>query len=84
MLTRSLLALATERPQSLSIRNILHARILNIGLDETVFAEVLLEVGKQHLRSRVTREAVEDLGLEEGQQLFALIKSVAFEGRLLS
>ncbi len=77
-------ALATERPQSLSIRNILHARILNIGLDETVFAEVLLEVGKQHLRSRVTREAVEDLGLEEGQQLFALIKSVAFEGRLLS
>jgi molybdopterin-binding protein len=32
----------------------------------------------------VTREAVEELELEEGQRIFALIKSVSFEGRLLS
>ena len=77
-------ALATRRPEHLSIRNTLTARVLKIDLDETVFAELLLDVGGQHLRSRVTREAVQELMLEEGKQVFALIKSVAFEGRLLT
>lgn len=77
-------ALATERPIRLSIRNMLTASILKIDLDESVFAELLLDVGGQHLRSRVTREAVEDLQLEEGQQVYALIKSVAFEGKMLA
>lgn len=77
-------ALATHRPENVSIRNILMARLLSIDLDETVFAEVLLQIGDQHLRSRVTREAVEDLKLQEGQDVFALIKSVAFDGRLLN
>ena len=77
-------ALATQRPQGLSIRNVLTATVLKIDIDETVFAELLLDVGGQHLRSRVTREAVEELRLAEGQQVYALIKSVAFEGRLLS
>ena len=76
-------ALAIQRPDNLSIRNTLTAHVLKIDLDETVFAELLLDVGGQHLRSRVTREAVEELMLHEGQQVFALIKSVAFEGRLL-
>ena len=77
-------ALSTQRPQHLSIRNVLSTTILRIDVDETVFAEILLDVGGQHLRSRVTREAVEELELEEGQRIFALIKSVSFEGRLLS
>ena len=77
-------ALSTQRPQRLSIRNVLSTTILRIDVDETVFAEILLDVGGQHLRSRVTREAVEELELEEGQRIFALIKSVSFEGRLLS
>lgn len=77
-------ALSTQRPQRLSIRNVLSTTILRIDVNETVFAEILLDVGGQHLRSRVTREAVEELELKEGQQIFALIKSVSFEGRLLS
>jgi len=77
-------ALATHRPENVSIRNILMARLLSIDLDETVFAELLLQIGDQHLRSRVTREAVEDLKLKEGQDVFALIKSVAFDGRSLN
>ena len=77
-------AVACERPQRLSIRNVLPARVLRIEFTEAPFAELLLDVHGQHLRSRVTREAVEDLGLHEGQPVFALIKSVAFEGRLLN
>ena len=59
-------AVACERPERLSIRNVLPARVLRIEFTEAPFAELLLDVHGQHLRSRVTREAVEDLGLHEG------------------
>lgn len=77
-------AVACERPERLSIRNVLPARVVNIQFTEAAFAELLLDVNGQHLRSRVTREAVEELDLREGLPVFALIKSVAFEGRLLN
>ena len=77
-------AISVERPVRLSIRNVLPARLVNIEFTEPPFVELLLDVHGQHLRSRVTLEAVEDLGLREGQAVFALIKSVAFEGRLLN
>ena len=77
-------AVACERPERLSIRNVLPASLVSIQFGDLPFVELLLDVHGQHLRSRVTREAVEDLGLREGQPVFALIKSVAFEGRLLN
>ena len=77
-------AVAMERPRGLSIRNILPARVMGIELPEPAFAELLLAVGSQRLRSRVTREAVEDLELREGTEVFALVKTVAFDGRLLN
>jgi molybdate transport system ATP-binding protein len=76
-------ALATERPAGLSIRNVLPARILRIDLDDTINVEVLLEVDGQRLRSRITRDALEDLKLAQDQRVFALIKSVALESTLL-
>ena len=76
-------ALATERPRGLSIRNVLPARILRIDFDGTINAEVLLDVDGQHLRSRITRDALVELGLAPDQQVFALIKSVALESTLL-
>jgi molybdate transport system ATP-binding protein len=76
-------ALATERPRGISIRNVLPARILRIDFDGTINAEVLLDVQGQHLRSRITRDAFEELGLAPDQQVFALIKSVALENTLL-
>ncbi len=61
----------------------LEAKILKIDLLEPVFAEILLDVGKQRLRAEVTREAAEELGLTEGQKVFALVKSVAIDRTLL-
>jgi len=75
-------AVACERPRRLSIRNVLPARLVSIEFTASPFVELLLDVRGQHLRSRVTREAVEELGLREGEPVFALIKSVALEGRL--
>lgn len=76
-------ALATNKPSGLSIRNVLESRILKIDLLEPVFAEVLLDVGKQRLRAEITREAAEELGLAEGQTVYALVKSVAIDRTLL-
>jgi molybdate transport system ATP-binding protein len=73
-------SLARIRPEGVSIRNILPARVLSIAAEPTTaYAEVLLDLGGQHLRARITRAAVQDLGLSEGAGIFALIKSVSFD-----
>ena len=76
------MALATVRPQHLSIRNVLDARILRIESGPGLNVELLLDVDGAHLRSRITRDAFDDLELAEGQRVFALIKSVALESSL--
>jgi molybdate transport system ATP-binding protein len=72
-------AIATSRPQHLSIRNVLVARILRIEPGTGMNVELLLDVEGEHLRSRITREACDELELAAGQQVFALVKSVALE-----
>ncbi len=44
--------------------------------------ELLLDVDGEHLRSRITRDALDELRLETGQAVFALVKSVALESTL--
>jgi molybdate transport system ATP-binding protein len=77
-------ALATELPRRLSIRNVLRARILRIAADTGAYADLLLTVDGQHLRARITRDALEDLALDEDQDVYALVKSVALESTLLA
>jgi molybdate transport system ATP-binding protein len=78
-------AIATQRPEYLSIRNVLSARILEIELSgDSPFAEVLLDLGDAHLRARLTRASVQELGLERRQSVFALIKSIAIDGQPLT
>jgi len=74
-------AIAAESPRGLSIRNVLAARILEIVPTEPVHVELLLDVDGRHMRSRITREALDELGLSIGQDVYALIKSVALEER---
>jgi len=77
-------ALALRRPEGISIRNILEARIIDIAEEEgRAFAEVRLDIGGQVLRARLTRAAVADLALAAGMQVLALVKSVAFDRRAL-
>jgi molybdate transport system ATP-binding protein len=75
-------AVATVRPEKLSIRNVLAARILTIETGANLNVEVLLDVDGEHLRARITRDALEELELATGQQVFALVKSVALESSL--
>lgn len=71
--------IATKQPAHLSIRNVLAAEIETISIDQAIYAELLLRVGGQGLRARITQEALRELGLVEGLAVFALIKSVAFD-----
>ncbi|HEX6994533.1 MAG TPA: molybdenum ABC transporter ATP-binding protein [Gammaproteobacteria bacterium] len=74
-------AIATEKPRAISIRNVLEAEILSVDFYGPVYVELLLDVDGRHLRSRITREAFDELGLDVGRRVYALIKSVAFEDR---
>jgi len=74
-------AIATAKPHAISIRNVLEAQILSIDFHGPVYVELLLAVDGRHLRSRITRDAFDELGLAVGQRVYALIKSVAFEDR---
>ena len=76
-------AVATVRPHEISIRNVLSAEVLRIDLDASVYVELLLGIDGQHLRARITRDALDELRLKAGQQVYALIKSVALESTLL-
>ena len=73
-------ALATRRPEAISVRNILDGVVLEVAADPaTPFAEVLVGIGGARLRARLTRDAVADLDLKPDMPVFALLKSVAFD-----
>ena len=77
-------ALATQRPEGISIRNILPGTVDEITAEpDTPFAEVVVSLTNTHIRARLTRAAVEDLTLAKGTPVYALIKSVTFDRRLV-
>lgn len=72
--------LATEPPDSISIRNILPAKVTDIiEQPDTPFADIMLEVSGMALRAQITRAARADLSLSPGMAVHALIKTASFE-----
>jgi molybdate transport system regulatory protein len=59
---------------ALSARNRLVGRIVRLTLDG-LMAEVVLAIGEQTLVSVITRASAERLGLTEGQDVYAVVKS---------
>ncbi len=77
-------SLALSKPEHLSIRNCLPAVVEEVRAEQdTAFAEVLVRVGQQALRARITRQSAVELELEPGAEVFALVKSVSFDRRVL-
>ena len=75
-------SLATQRPENISIRNILSGTIVGIAAEaDSAYAEVLIDLGHARLRSRLTRASVFQLQLQTGMPVYALVKSVTFDGR---
>jgi molybdate transport system ATP-binding protein len=69
-------ALATESPQHTSFQNIFRGEIREILDCGEPFVDVRLEIGAA-IWARITRRSLQDLHLESGQSIFALIKSVS-------
>lgn len=70
--------LAVGRPGQLSIRTALNGRIQRVEQGDGPFALVVLELaGGDRLLSCVTRLALADMGLDEGDTVHALLKAVA-------
>lgn len=73
-------ALAIQRPEGLSIRNVVPGQIADLVPEpETGSALAFVQLRGDRIQARLTLAAVEELGLEAGSRVYALIKSVSFE-----
>ena len=59
---------------ALSTRNRLPAEVTEVVKGDAA-AKVSLRVGEDHMVALITRESADELGLEPGQQVMALIKA---------
>ncbi len=72
-------AVALEAPRSLSMHNILGARLEAIVPAGEAEVMLRLRIGPTAVLARVTRDSVGRLGLAPGMAVFALVKSIAFD-----
>jgi molybdate transport system ATP-binding protein len=74
-------AIATQRPLGLSVRNVLACTIAEIAAGEGPYAELSLRLGRHFLRARITRKSAGELRLQAGMEVFAVLKAVSVERR---
>jgi len=73
------IVLATERPVAISARNILEGEVEAVRTDQDGSRLVELKTSVGVILSRVTEEAVTELGLSEGRRAWALVKVHALQ-----
>jgi molybdate transport system ATP-binding protein len=76
-------AISLARQPDISMRNQLPVVIDYIRQEAGAYAEVRGKLGAQFLRARVTRKTVDDLALKEGMRVWALVKTISFDRRLV-
>ncbi|PRH88719.1 molybdenum ABC transporter ATP-binding protein [Labrys okinawensis] len=75
-------SLAMKRPGSVSIRTMLGARVKAIVTDDGPVARIDLTLtGGDMLSAFITRNAVDELGLGEGDTVLAMIKAASIDAR---
>ncbi|MGB0749804.1 MAG: molybdenum ABC transporter ATP-binding protein [Magnetospiraceae bacterium] len=75
-------SVALNKPENLSIQNILPGTLADIRREpETAFAELLIDIGGPKLRSRITRKSADAMALQKGKPVFALIDTITFDRR---
>lgn len=73
--------LARQHVSGISALNILHGRIAELTEEGSRIVDVGLDCGGQRLLARITRRSAHAMGLAVGQELFAIIKTVALDDR---
>jgi molybdate transport system ATP-binding protein len=74
-------SLALEKPAAITIQNVLAGTVREVTDEYGAIVDVTVAVGGTQLVARVTRKAVEDLGLTPGKPVHALVKAVAIDRR---
>ncbi len=75
------IALATTRPQNVSLLNVLEGRLVELSTEAGAIVEARIQVGAVFLVARITRRSAQLLQLAPGQTVFALIKAVSMDRR---
>jgi len=69
--------LATEPPHGLSVRNALPGIIETLDPEQDGFVLTTIAVGHDHLLARITQSAIDDLSLQPGRPVWALVKAAS-------
>jgi molybdate transport system ATP-binding protein len=72
--------LATERPENISVRNIMTGAIARIAGDDADTDMVHIDIGGPLVLARVTRAASAALNLQQGKRVWVLVKAVSIRG----
>ena len=75
--------LAREEPRAISANNVLPATVTAVHAGAAAQADVQLDCGGAKLIARITCASVGRLGLEAGTAVFAIVKSVTVDSRIL-
>ena len=70
-------AIATQRPEGLSVQNVLPCRLTALADRPNGRCLLRLDLGGASLLALLTADSARRLHLQAGQQVFALVKSVA-------
>ncbi|MEK9777379.1 MAG: TOBE domain-containing protein, partial [Quisquiliibacterium sp.] len=77
--------LAVQRPRDVSFRTVLRGTIRAIDRDESPLARVEIALlGQGRLVALVTRHSVDELALDAGDEIFAMVKAVALDDQALA
>lgn len=74
-------SLAVGRPTGMSIINVLPGTLVSIADDGGPIVEAQLRIGEAALWARITRRSRVELGLTEGQAVYALVKAISLDRR---
>jgi molybdate transport system ATP-binding protein len=78
------LVLSLVKPERTSVNNILECIVSDLREDPGAFSDVQLDCGGTRLIARITRRSLDRLGLEPGQKVYALAKSVTLDRRAMN
>ncbi len=78
-------ALAVQRPRDVSFRTVLLGTIRDVEVDDGPLARVEIALrGSGRLVSLVTRRAIDELALDVGDDVFAMVKATALDERSMA
>lgn len=72
-------SLATSRPENVSVLNVFEGTVMTVNGLEHPQSDVAVDVGGATIWSQITRKSLDDLGIQPGSKVFAMVKAVAID-----